>query len=276
MKKLEVHVFPSKTSAPKNYKISLTRVIVMVVLLACAILGFVLFSPQKIVANLSDGNVLSVYRQNMAIKKEIKDIRQSVDESILKAEETRLLRDSTVSLSGLGFTLEESGRDMRSGSERKSLAEIEKTFRRLLARLEQDSVTAAMVPVLHPFKNSHAVKNRFEMIYDHFTEQELPHRGIDYVAAVGDTVVATGAGVVAEVRNHRGFGLSMKIEHMPGVKTFYAHLGQALVQPGVRVQRGQPIAIIGESGTESSVALHYEIRLDGTPINPEDYFITKQ
>ena len=110
MKKLEVHVFPSKTSAPKNYKISLTRVIVMVVLLACAILGFVLFSPQKIVANLSDGNVLSVYRQNMAIKKEIKDIRQSVDESILKAEETRLLRDSTVNLSGLGFTLEASAR----------------------------------------------------------------------------------------------------------------------------------------------------------------------
>ena len=137
-------------------------------------------------------------------------------------------------------------------------------------------MTASMVPVLHPFKNSHAVKNRFEMIYDHFTEQELPHRGIDYVAAVGDTVVATGAGVVAEVRNHRGFGLSMKIEHMPGIKTFYAHLGQALVQPGVRVRRGQPIAIIGESGTESSVALHYEIRLDGTPINPEDYFITKQ
>ena len=159
--------------------------------------------------------------------------------------------------------------------ERKSLDELEKSFRRLLKRLEQDSASAAAIPVLHPFKNSHAVKNRFEMIYDHFTEQELPHRGIDYVAAVGDTVVATGAGVVAEVRSHRGFGLSMKIEHLPGVKTFYAHLGQALVQPGTRVKRGQPIALIGESGTESSVALHYEIRLDGNPINPEDYFITK-
>ena len=88
-------------------------------------------------------------------------------------------------------------------------------------------------------------------------------------------MVATGAGVVAEIQRHRGFGLSMKVEHMPGIKTFYAHLGQALVQPGQRVRRGQPIAIIGESGTESSVALHYEIRLNGTPVNPEDYFITK-
>ena len=274
MKKLEVHVFPSKTSAPRNFRISLTRVIVLALVLAGAVLGFILFSPQKIVDNLSDGNVLSVYRQNMVIKKEIKGIRQSVDESILKAEETKILRDSTISLSGLGFTLEE-GPAASQTRERKSLDELERSFRRLLTRLEQDSSSAAAIPVLHPFKNSHAVKNRFEMIYDHFTEQELPHRGIDYVAAVGDTVVATGAGVVAEVRSHRGFGLSMKIEHLPGIKTFYAHLGQALVQPGTRVRRGQPIAIIGESGTESSVALHYEIRLDGNPINPEDYFITR-
>ena len=275
MKKLEVHVFPSKTSAPKNFRISLTKVIVMAVVLLGAVFGFILFSPQQIVDNLSDGNVLSVYRQNMVIKKEIKGIRQSVDESILKAEETKLLRDSTISLSGLGFTLEDAPTDSSVARERKSLDELEKSFRRLLTRLEQDSASAAAIPVLHPFKNSHAVKNRFEMIYDHFTEQELPHRGIDYVAAVGDTVVATGAGVVAEVRSHRGFGLSMKIEHLPGIKTFYAHLGQALVQPGTRVKRGQPIALIGESGTESSVALHYEIRLDGNPINPEDYFITK-
>jgi murein DD-endopeptidase MepM/ murein hydrolase activator NlpD len=275
VKKLEVHVFPSKTSAPKNFRISLTKVIVMAVVLLGAVFGFILFSPQQIVDNLSDGNVLSVYRQNMVIKKEIKGIRQSVDESILKAEETKLLRDSTISLSGLGFTLEDAPTDSSVARERKSLDELEKSFRRLLTRLEQDSASAAAIPVLHPFKNSHAVKNRFEMIYDHFTEQELPHRGIDYVAAVGDTVVATGAGVVAEVRSHRGFGLSMKIEHLPGIKTFYAHLGQALVQPGTRVKRGQPIALIGESGTESSVALHYEIRLDGNPINPEDYFITK-
>ena len=193
----------------------------------------------------------------------------------MKAEETKILRDSTISLSGLGFTLEDAPMDSTVAKQRKSLDELERSFRKLLTRLEQDSVSAAAIPVLHPFKNSHAVKNRFEMIYDHFTEQELPHRGIDYVAAVGDTVVATGAGVVAEVRSHRGFGLSMKIEHLPGIKTFYAHLGQALVQPGTRVKRGQPIALVGESGTESSVALHYEIRLDGNPINPEDYFITK-
>jgi len=69
--------------------------------------------------------------------------------------------------------------------------------------------------------------------------------------------------------------MPIKLDHKPGVRTFYAHLGKALVQDGARVKRGQPIALIGESGTESSVSLHYEIRVNGVPVNPEDYFITK-
>lgn len=78
-----------------------------------------------------------------------------------------------------------------------------------------------------------------------------------------------------EVRNHRGFGLSMKIEHVKGVRSFYAHLGKSLVPQGSFVKRGQPIALIGESGRETSLGLHYEIRLSGNSINPESFFITK-
>lgn len=274
MKKVEIHVFPDKTSKSQNFKVSLAGAIVAVLCVFFAIIGFVIFAPSKITNNLSDGNVLAVYRQNKIIKKEIKGIRESVDESILKAEENRLLRDSTLNLGGLGFTLEDnSGKFINVP--RKSLTEMEESFRNLLTRLEKDSIMAASLPIIHPFKNSHAVKNRFEMIFDPFTERELPHRGIDYVAQVGDTVVATGGGFVEEVRHHRGFGLTIKIGHKPGVRTFYAHLGKSLVQAGTKVRRGQPIAIIGESGTVSSVSLHYEIRLNGTPINPEDYFITK-
>ena len=67
----------------------------------------------------------------------------------------------------------------------------------------------------------------------------------------------------------------MKIEHMEHVKTFYAHLGETLVKKGDDVRRGDPIALIGKSGLQSSLGLHYEIRVNGTPVNPEDYFITK-
>lgn len=276
MKKVEIHVFPDKTSGSKNYKLSFVGFVVSILCVALAVVGFILFSPGEIIDNISNGNVIDVYRQNRVIKKEIKEIRKSVDESILKAEETRILRDSTVYMGGLGFTLEDnSGDRAHDSTPRKSINEIEHTFKKLLNRLEKDSALAAAVPVIHPFKNNHAIKNKFEMIYDPFTEQELPHRGIDFMAQVGDTVVATGAGTVIEVKKHRGFGLSVKIEHMPKVRTFYAHLGKALVQAGAKVKRGDPIAIIEESGRESSVGLHYEIRLDGVPVNPEDYFITK-
>lgn len=276
MRKLEVHVFTERTSGSKTFRLSFWRILLVPVAILLAAVGFILFSPTQIIDNLTTDDIVSVYRQNKAIKEEIKGIRETVDESILKAEETKLLRDSTMKLSGLGFTLDDAlGEESVPFSSRKSLREIESSFKRLLKGIEADSALAARLPVIHPLKNGHAIRNRFEMIRDPFTEIELPHRGIDYVADVGDTVYATGAGIVMEVRSHRGFGLSMKISHLPKVRTFYAHLGHALVREGDVVRRGDPIATVNESGRESGVGLHYEIRLDGVPVNPEDYFITK-
>ncbi|WP_163439011.1 M23 family metallopeptidase [Fibrobacter succinogenes] len=276
MKKLEVHVFPTKTTSGKSYEFSLIGAIVAVVGVVAAVLGFILFSPGQILDNITSGNITNVYKQNAAIKKELKEIRASVDESILKAEETRVLRDSALMVGGLGFVLESvTAMDDSILQKRKSVNEVEMTFKKFLAALENDSVTAEKIPVLHPMRNNHAVKKRFEIVYDPFTDSELPHRGIDYVAAEGDTVFATGAGSVSEVRKHRGFGLAVKIDHGHDVRTFYAHLGQALVKQGEHVHRGQPIALIGESGTQSSIGLHYEVRIDGISINPESFYLTR-
>ena len=275
MKKLEVHVFPSKTASGKSYIFSFWGAIIAVVAVVAAVLGFVLFSPVQILDNVTSGNVTNVYRQNAAIKKELKEIRASVDSSILRAEETRVLRDSTLKVGGLGFMLDGSALDDSLLQKRKSVNEVEASFKKLLAALEKDSVTAEKIPVLHPMKNGHAVKKRFEIVYDPFTDSELPHRGIDYVASEGDTVYATGAGTVIEVRKHRGFGLSVKVDHGHDVRTFYAHLGKNLVNQGQTVHRGQPIALIGESGTQSSIGLHYEIRIDGISVNPESFYLTK-
>lgn len=219
MKKLEIHVFPSKTTSGKSYSVSLLGAILSVLSVCAAVAGFIMFSPVRIMDNITSGNVTNVYRQNAAIEKELVAVRASVDSSILKAEETRLLRDSTLKMGGLGFTLETTSDEERAARKRKSLMELETTFRKLLNALENDSALAAKLPVLHPMKGEHAVKKRFEMAYDPFTDRQLPHRGIDYVAVEGDTVYATGAGAVMEVRNHRGFGLSMKIEHVKGVRS---------------------------------------------------------
>jgi len=272
VKKLQVHISPSKNTRAKTVTVPVGRVIIYFVLGAFAILGFILFSPVQIVESLSNGNLMDVYHQNSVIKNEIKKIRSVVDTTILKIEETRVVRDSTLKLGGLGFTLENTSDDE---APKKNLHAMRSTFRKTLNKLEADSALAARVPVLHPLKNHHDIKSRFEMVFDAFTDQELPHRGIDFLAADGDTVYAPGAGTVVEVRKHRGFGLTMKIEHMEHVKTFYAHLGEVLLKQGAKVRRGDPIALIGKSGLQSSLGLHYEIRVNGVPVNPEDYFITK-
>ncbi len=275
MKKLEVHVFPSKTTSGKSYRFSFLGAVLAVLAVVAAVFGYFLFSPVQILDNVTSGNVTNVYKQNAAIRGELKAIRASVDSSILRAEETRILRDSTLKVGGLGFVLDGAAMDDSLLQKRKSVNEVEASFKKLLSALERDSVAAEKIPVLHPMKNDHAVKKRFEMVYDPFTDSELPHRGIDYVAAEGDTVYATGGGTVIEVRKHRGFGLSVKLDHGHDVRTFYAHLGQALVKQGDLVHRGQPIALIGESGTQSSIGLHYEIRIDGTSINPESFYLTR-
>ena len=275
MKKLEVHVFPSKTASGKSYRFSFLGAVVAVLAVIAAIFGFILFSPVQILDNVTSGNVTNVYKQNATIRKELKEIRASVDSSILRAEETRILRDSTLKVGGLGFVLDASALDDSLLQKRKSVNEVEATFKKLLAALESDSALAEKIPVLHPMKNGPAIKKRFEIVYDPFTDSELPHRGIDYVAAEGDTVYATGAGSVIEVRKHRGFGLSVKVDHGHHVRTFYAHLGKTLVNQGQTVHRGQPIALIGESGTQSSLGLHYEIRIDGISINPESFYLTR-
>lgn len=274
MKKIEVHIYPNKDSRGRDVTFSVRKAVIYIVIGICAILGFVLFSPMQIVENLSNGNLIDVYHQNSVIKSEIKKIRTVVDTTILKIEETRIIRDSTLKLGGLGFTLEGTSSE-DDVSPKKNLYEMKAMFRKTLNKLEADSALAARIPVLHPLRNHHDIKSRFEMVFDAFTDQELPHRGVDFLAAEGDTVYAPGAGTVVEVRKHRGFGNTMKIEHLEHVKTFYAHLGKTLLDKGDKVRRGDPIAIIGKSGLQSSLGLHYEIRVNGAPVNPEDYFITK-
>ena len=127
MRKIEIHTFSERTSGSKSFRVSPMRLVVMGICFVLAVVGFVLFSPVKIVDSVADGDAVSVYRQNRGISREIKKVRESVDETILRAEETKLLRDSTVKLSGLGFTLDDALADDGANGlyPRKSIREIE-------------------------------------------------------------------------------------------------------------------------------------------------------
>ncbi|MDZ4096492.1 MAG: M23 family metallopeptidase [Paracoccaceae bacterium] len=98
------------------------------------------------------------------------------------------------------------------------------------------------------------------------------HTGIDYAAPVGTKVSATGAGRIIFAGTIRGYGLTVDIDHGGGVVTRYAHLSEIAdtVEQGTRVKAGNRIGAVGATGLVSGPNLHYEVRVDGRPIDPTD------
>lgn len=98
------------------------------------------------------------------------------------------------------------------------------------------------------------------------------HKGIDIAVSYGSDIVAAKAGTVIYAQwNSGGYGYLVKIEHEDGDVTYYAHNSSLVVEKGDYVEQGQVIAKAGSTGRSSGTHCHFEIRIDGTPVNPEDY-----
>jgi murein DD-endopeptidase MepM/ murein hydrolase activator NlpD len=98
-----------------------------------------------------------------------------------------------------------------------------------------------------------------------------PHDGIDLAAPSGTPVKTAQEGTVLYAGEQRGYGNIVIVEHSNSLITLYAHNRDLRVRTGQRVLRGQVIATVGESGKTSGPHLHFEVRLDGRPVDPLDY-----
>lgn len=96
------------------------------------------------------------------------------------------------------------------------------------------------------------------------------HEGIDLYTGTPRAVLAAGDGRIASIGESRGYGLTVVLDHGRGVLTRYAHLSSTApgLSPGRRVFAGETIAMTGRSGNASAVHLHYEIVVDGRPVDP--------
>ncbi|HYO57175.1 MAG TPA: M23 family metallopeptidase [Archangium sp.] len=98
-----------------------------------------------------------------------------------------------------------------------------------------------------------------------------PHDGIDLAAPAGTPVKTAQEGEVLYAGEQRGYGLIVIIQHSERLITLYAHNRDLRVRTGQKARRGQVIATVGESGKTSGPQLHFEVRVDGKPVDPLDY-----
>lgn len=101
------------------------------------------------------------------------------------------------------------------------------------------------------------------------------HTGIDLGGAVGTAIYAYKSGTVTFAGWGSGYGLHIKIDHGDGMTTYYAHCSELFASVGQQVTEGQMIAKIGMTGYTTGPHLHFEVRLNGVPVNPYPYIVGK-
>ena len=100
-----------------------------------------------------------------------------------------------------------------------------------------------------------------------------PHEGIDVTAEMGTPILAPGAGRVIQAGWTTGYGNTVKLDHGYGIVTIYAHASRVTVRVGQRVRRGDVIANVGRTGLAVGPHLHYEVHVNGRPVNPLRYIL---
>jgi murein DD-endopeptidase MepM/ murein hydrolase activator NlpD len=152
---------------------------------------------------------------------------------------------------------------------------VERQERDLLAkRVETRGVHMNDIPSIQPVINNDLTRiaTSFGPKIHPFYRGMVQHDGVDYAVAEGTRVFATADGTVSRSQTESGAGLTVVLTHEGGYETRYSHLDRSLVRAGARVRRGDIIGLSGNTGLSLAPHLHYEVRLEDTPVDPVYYF----
>jgi len=135
-----------------------------------------------------------------------------------------------------------------------------------------DWLNLAASPSLWPVEGR--VTGSFGERIDPFNGEGAFHNGVDISTGYGEPVRAPADGTVAYADTMNGYGRVIILEHSHGISTRYGHLSGFAVTEGQVLRRGEVLGYVGRSGRSTGPHLHYEVRINDTPVNPHRYLRT--
>ena len=146
------------------------------------------------------------------------------------------------------------------------------SFRAVSDTLTRNFERLANTPSILPtpgWLSSHYTQSRFHPIL----HESRAHEGIDVSAPMGSPIVASASGIVKSVGREAGYGNTFEIDHGNGIVTRFAHCSRIMVREGAHVTRGQVVATVGNTGLSTGPHLHYEVHVNGKPVDPLKYIL---
>lgn len=148
---------------------------------------------------------------------------------------------------------------------------LDGTLDQVAAELEERLRWISSTPAITPAKG--ILTSGFGSRRDPLTSGRAFHGGLDIAAAPGAPVQATADGVVTLSGRNGGLGKAVFLSHGYGLSTRYGHMSSLAVKAGEKVERGDVIGYVGNTGRSTGYHLHYEVHLDGQQVNPAAYLL---
>jgi murein DD-endopeptidase MepM/ murein hydrolase activator NlpD len=146
-----------------------------------------------------------------------------------------------------------------------------KSFESLFNNLEDQRNLLAATPAIRPTDGW--ISSKFGYRTSPFTGLREFHKGLDIATRKGTPILAAADGVVTFAGTKGLMGKLIVIDHGHGIVTRYAHIHKMLKKRGDAVKKGDTIALVGNTGRSTGSHLHYEVHLDGIPVNPAKYIL---
>lgn len=286
-KRFNVLIIPEGSHQVRRYGVSLATIKKSIAVLTLLVLGLGGLFADYVMTNLDRNEFERLKSENLVQKEELhrlevalEGLRQEIVVLAQNDAKVRVMAKLTApkgdSLVGVGgpATQEDNAREFTAIQQR-----IDEVRRQIDLRREsqeeiqgilndQRSLLAAK-PAGWPVKGW--LTSSFGMRRDPFNGKRKMHDGLDIAARTGTPVVATADGIVSSIRTEPGYGKVVIVDHGYGYRSIYGHNSRYYVKVGQRVRRGERIAAVGNTGRSTGSHVHYEIRLNGVPVNPYKY-----